>query len=275
MTVLNTLKEKWVKRTVPKVMALFLVALLLIMSCPVALADGNEVNASTWAEVTTAITNATADTTVILTSDIDVTAVTMLTNCSQNKITITTETSKTLQFSSTVVLNSAGAHLVFKNLEIRSCGMINVANGTLDLDNVSLTAFDASTGTPAMGINVATANGTVNIYGGSFSGWNNASVQSMNGTVNFIPTANISVDKLTVGNGACKITPQGSANISAGCTEVASITASETSPYTFATGSYTNLSIEVGNASTAPTPPTYTATTEQALISAINGAATD
>lgn len=223
---------------------------LIVASCPMSFAQNTVINVETWDDVTSAITNATTDTTINLTKDIESpSSVYVYNSQGSNKITITSSTSNILTLGNTLNINCDGAYVILKNMTVKSAGAISVTNGTLELDNVNLSVLEGKTAN--MGVNVG-ANGRLFVYGGSYKGFGTASIQANQGPAVIIPKNTIEIDKLRVGtfaNASCDIKPEESTQVTVKWDGQDPFIVTSDSPYSFANdgSKYQNLSIELNS----------------------------
>lgn len=204
------------EKRLKKASAWVLTACLILMLFPVAHAEAVQVNAATWEDVNSAITNATTDTVINLTADVTTPSEKYTLTCAYH-ITITSDGTKSLTlgggFNSFIIEN---AHLTLKNITIIGATTPDVSTpGCLSVKNGGILDIDGSTFVPRddtdrfIYLNGDTA--VLNIYSAEFKkGCARYAMYLNKGKENLLPTGDITIADFaqTQWNGGLSITPQ-------------------------------------------------------------------
>lgn len=249
----------------------WIMAVCLILSMlPTAFADGasSAVDVATWDDLESAVTSASGDITINLTSDVSVDTTSF--PSSEHTVTITSNDNKALKLNA--ILTIASGHVVLQNLRVivaTKSKYLKLSDGKLDIYNCTFSLEAEKTSYFINEANTANTSPELNIYSGTFLEGPTTPLYLNGGTVNFSPTGNITISgdiKQTKYCQGFNIKPQDGYTITNAIFNGTDITAQMNAEYSVGTvtsaTTYTGLSIEVENSGTDDPAPasgvTYT-----------------
>ena len=259
------------KKKLKKASAWVLTICLIIALLPAAHAENDPVNAASWEDVSNAITNATADTTIYLTADVTTPSDGAYTLSSSYAITITSDGTKSLTLGGDAAREyfNIQSHLILKNIIVYGA---NVAGACMYIDTKGILDIENTKFIPQESTDqfiycnrkktADTVNPVLNIYSGEFqTGCTICAISVSRGIVNLLPTGDIAIANYRqLSSGSTTITPQEGYTISSALFDGSDITAAIGTGYTnkvTTTTSYSQgISITVAQAAD---PSAYTA----------------